>query len=209
MRANGKCVLRHLRALKMAQPRKRRGRPYQTYPTIRPTVPNTYWEADTTGVSTGEGRLWACVIVDPAVGSVPVAGALHERCRATEAEAVLEEAVAKAFPAEGRVPEGQQLVLRVDRGGQYVAFSFRKTAEALGVTLQYCGVQCPNDKPFVESFFSRYKVEEVSRSEYSTNEEAKEGWLRWSGWYRMRRLHSRLGYRPPVEVQRTFAQATA
>jgi len=209
MAVNGKCLLRHLQALRMTQPRKRKGRPYASYPQMRPTAPNTYWEADTTGVSTGEGLLWACVVVDPAVGSLPVAGLMHTRCRAIEASAVLEAAVAAAFPRDGRVPEGHQLILRVDRGSQFVAFSFRQTAEALGVTLQYCGVQCPNEKPFVESFFSRYKVEEVYRSEYLTQQEGKVGWEKWTRWYRTRRLHSRLGYRPPMEVQRTFAQATA
>ena len=206
---NAKSVLRHLRALRMVQPRKRKGRPHQTWPHVRPTAPNMYWEADFTGVTTGEGKLWNCVIVDPALGSMPVAGGLYERCRAVEASQVLEEAIGRAFPEEGRVPEGRELILRVDRGSQFIAFVFRQTAETLGVKLQYCGVQCPNDKPYVESFYSKYKVEEVYRSDYLTNDEAKEGWLQWTTWYRMQRLHSRLGYRPPIEAQTQFAHAAA
>lgn len=206
---NTKCVLRHTRALAMLQPKKRKGPRWTSLAPIHPTVPNTYWEADTTPVDTGEGRSWACVIVDPALGSAPVAGALSDRCRASEASAVLEAAVLEAFPATGRVPDGHELIVRVDRGGQFVATAFRQTAAALNVRLAYCGVQCPNDKPYIESFFSLYKTEEVYRNEYRTRAEARAGWARWRGWYLNERLHSRLGYRPPVEAQLQLAQVTA
>lgn len=208
LKANGKKVLRHARALGMLQPRKRKGpRPTALEP-VRPTTANTYWEGDFSAVGTAAGRTWCCAIVDPAQGSRPV-GALHDRCRAREAVAVLETAVLEAFPHEGRVPEGQRLVLRVDRGGQYIAREFREAAARLGVTLEYCGVRCPNDKPYIEGFFSRYKVEEVYRADYRTLEEARTGWAQWTRWYATERLHSRLGYRPPDDVRAGLAQTAA
>lgn len=206
---NRKSVLRHARVLAMLQPKKRKGPGWTALERVTPTEANTYWEGDFTPVDAREGREWLCAIVDPAQASRPMAGKVSERCRAKEACAVLEEAVLEAFPAQGRVPEGHRLLLRVDRGGQFIAKDFRKTASRLGVTLEYCGVKCPNDKPYVESFFSLYKVEEVYREEYRTREEARAGWGRWKAWYITERLHSRLGYRPPVEVQAELAQATA
>ncbi len=206
---NRKSVLRHARALTMLQPKKRKGPRWTALERVRPTEANTYWESDFTPVDARDGREWLCVIVDPAQASRPMAGEMSERCRAKEACTVLEEAILEAFPTEGCVPEAHRLVLRVDRGGQFIAKDFRKTASRLGVTLEYCGVKCPNDKPYVESFFSLYKVEEVYREEYSTREEARAGWQRWRTWYRTERLHSRLGNRPPIEVQAELAQATA
>ncbi|MBI5700967.1 hypothetical protein HZC34_03845 [Candidatus Saganbacteria bacterium] len=32
--------------------------------------------------------------------------------------------------------------------------------------IEYCGVQAPNDKPYIESWFSCYKKEEVYRNDY-------------------------------------------
>lgn len=206
---NEKSVLRHARVLAMLQPKKRKGPGWTALERITPTAVNTYWEGDFTPVDAREGREWLCAIVDPAQAIRPVAGAISDRCRAKEACAVLEEAVLATFPAEGCIPEGHRLVLRVDRGGQFIAKDFRETAKRLGVTLEYCGVKCPNDKPYVESFFSLYKVEEVYRNEYRTREEAREGWQRWRTWYTTERLHSRLGNRPLVEMQAELAHTTA
>lgn len=206
---NRKSVLRHTRALAMLQPKKRKGPGFTALARVTPTEANTYWEGDFTPVDDREGRSWVCAIVDPVQGSRPVAGELSERCRAREACLVLEEAILAAFPTEGRVPDGHELVLRVDRGGQFIAQAFRDTANRLGVRLEYCGVRCPNDKPNIEAFFSCYKVEEVYRNEYRTREEARTGWNRWREWYINERLHSRLGYRPPVECQPQLAQVTA
>lgn len=206
---NGKKVLRHARALGMLQPRKRKGPRFTVLTPVHPTVANTYWEGDSSQVDTAEGRTWCCAIVDPAQGSRPAGGEVHDRCRAREAVAVLETSVLSAFPREGRVPDGQRLVLRVDRGGQFTARLFREAAIRLGVTLEYCGVRCPNDKPYVEGFFSRYKVEEVYRADYRTLEEARTGWAQWTRWYATERLHSRLGYRPPDDVRAGLAQTAA
>jgi putative transposase len=206
---NRKSVLRHTRALAMLQPKKRKGPRFTALARVTPTEANTHWEGDFTPVDDREGRSWVCAIVDPAQGSRPMAGEFSERCRAKEACAVLEAAILEAFPAEGRVPEAHRLVLRVDRGGQFIAKDFRTTAWQLGVTLEYCGVRCPNDKPNVEAFFSLYKTEEVYRNEYRTQAEARAGWIRWRGWYINERLHSRLGYRPPVECEPKLAQVNA
>jgi hypothetical protein len=35
-----------------------------------------------------------------------------------------------------------------------------------GIKLEFCGVQTPNDKPYIESFIGCYKREEVYRNQY-------------------------------------------
>jgi transposase InsO family protein len=86
----------------------------------------------------------------------------------------LEKAVLSRF--DGRVPGGHQLILRIDRGSQFRAHHFRETARLLNVTLEYAGVKCPEEKPYIESFIGSYKTEELYRHEYRGFAEARIGW---------------------------------
>ena len=101
------------------------------------------------------------------------------------------------------MPESHELTLRVDRGTQFAALGFRETARVLNVKLEYAGIRCPDDKPYIESFFDKYKLEEVYRHEYLSLAEARSGWESYCAWYRNDRLHQNLGYRSPV----TFGKA--
>ena len=91
------------------------------------------------------------------------------------------------------------MTLRVDRGSQFTARSFRETARALNVKLEYAGIQCPEDKPYIESFFGSYKTEELYRNEYSSFAEARVGWENYRDWYRNDRLHQSLRYLSPLK----------
>ncbi|MBI3011449.1 MAG: transposase [Candidatus Omnitrophica bacterium] len=70
-------------------------------------------------------------------------------------------------------------------------------AKALGVTLEYAGIQCPDDKPYIESFFGHYKTEEVYRTNYATRAEAQVGWQLYRIWYETERVHESLDYQTP------------
>jgi len=73
------------------------------------------------------------------------------------------------------VPYSYELTLRVDQGPQFTACSFRKAASILNVRLEYTGIQCPEDKPYIESFFGSYKTEALYRNEYNSLAEARTG----------------------------------
>ena len=107
----------------------------------------------------------------------------------------LEKAIAARFC--GRVPEDHTLTLRVDRGSQFIARRFQEAAKALGVTLEYAGIQCPDDKPYIESFFGHYKTEEVYRGNYTTLAEGQVGWQLYRIWYETERVHESLDYQTP------------
>ncbi|MFC1948097.1 transposase [Chloroflexota bacterium] len=126
-----------------------------------------------------------------------VGDVFSDRCRAIEAAEVLEKAVINRFG--GKVPEGHNLTLRVDRGSQYRARLFRDTARLLNVKLEYAGVKCPEDKPYIEAFFSNYKTEELYRNEYHSFEEAKVGWESYREWYWNDRIHQGIDYMTPVQ----------
>jgi len=67
-----------------------------------------------------------------------------------------------------------------------------------GIKLEFCGVQTPNDKPYIESFIGCYKREEVYRNQYEDFFEAVEGWENYLEWYNHRRPHGALNNLPPV-----------
>jgi len=196
MMVNGKKVLRHLRALGLTQPRKTKGVRWTRPAVIKPDAPNSYWEADFTYVWTGQGNAYLCAIIDAWDRDI-VGDIFSDRCRAVEAAAALEKAVLGRFG--GKVPESHQLTLRVDRGSQFRAHRFRETARLLNVRLEYAGIKCPEDKPYIESFNSSYKTEEIYRHEYRSFREALTGWETYRTWYRSDRLHQSLDYLSPLQ----------
>lgn len=192
---NAKKVLRHLRILGLTQPRKVKGVKWTQLEVVKPENRDTYWEADFTYVWTGEGNAYLCTVMDGWDRDI-VGDVFSDRCRAVEASEALEKAVMSRFG--GKVPEDYNLTLRVDRGSQFRAFRFRETARLLNVRLEYAGIKCPEDKPYIESFISNYKTEEIYRNEYRNFQEAKSGWETYREWYRNDRLHQSLDYMSPV-----------
>jgi len=193
-KVNAKKVLRYLRALGLTQPRKIKGQRWSRPATVRPQACNTYWEADFTYVWTGKANAYLCAVVDAYDRDI-IGDVFSDRCRAREAEEALERAVLSRFG--GRVPYSRELTLRVDRGTQFTARSFREAARLLNVRLEYAGIQCPEDKPYIESFFGSYKTEDLYRNEYNSLAEARTGWTSYRDWYRNDRLHQALWYKSP------------
>lgn len=196
---NAKAVYRHLKVLGQLQPRKRKGLRHRELSFSRPTASNQRWEADLVETPCGiDGKGFGIALLD-AFDKEVIAGEFSPRCRAQEVEQVLWDAVCKRFP-QGYVPDTLKVVLRVDRGGQFIARRVVSLARALGVKLEVCGLQTPNDKPYIESFYASYKTEEVYRNWYQTYEEAKHGWADYIGWYNTRRFHQSLEYKIPAQV---------
>ena len=191
---NHKAVLRHLRRLDRLQPRKLKGVRWTRPRVVHPTSSNTYWEMDLTYVWCGSGFGYLFAVLDAYDKGIPGAS-FGDRCRAVEAVQALEEAVAARFG--GRVPEGHTLTLRVDRGSQFIARRFQEAAKVLGITLEYAGIQCPDDKPYIESFFGHYKTEECYRTSYRTLAEGQVGWSLYRIWYETERVHESLDYQTP------------
>ena len=118
------------------------------------------------------------------------------RCGAQQAVESLKQALLKRFGRESAC--GLELIVRVDRGCQFTAEDFAQFAVSCGIKLEFCGVQTPNDKPYIESFIGCYKREEVYRNQYEDFFEAVEGWKNYLEWYHHRRPHGSLNNLPPV-----------
>ena len=62
------------------------------------------------------------------------------------------------------------------------------------------------DNSVAESFFSSLKRELVSRYRFEDRSGARRAIFTWINRYNTRRLHSSLGYLPPIEWENTYHQ---
>lgn len=196
---NHKKIYRHMKELKMLQPKKIKKKKTTRLPICCPIESNARWEGDLTYIFDGGKMNYLFVIVD-AYDKEPIGDYYGLRCRAKEAIYSLEQAVEKRFGSLEPTNE-HRVTLRIDQGSQYISKAFRKRAKELGVKLEYCGINCPDDKPHVESFFSRYKCEEVYRNEYRCFTDSFLGWIQYKEWYCHGRIHQGLGWKTIPEFK--------
>ena len=157
--------------------------------------PNRVWLTDFTYIPTKEGFTYLCTIED--LYSRRIVGWATGRKIDTElALKALMQAVALRSGLQG-------LILHSDRGSQFASYEFRES-------LQRCGFlqsmsrkgNCYDNAP-MESFFRSFKVEEASRTDYETHEEATRNVTDYiERFYNRTRLHSSLGYRSPAEYEK-------
>jgi putative transposase len=126
---------------------------------------------------------------------------LTVRCRAVEAIAVIQQAV-----AEQAIPPGT-LTLGTDNGSAFTARATRLVLSALGVTHRRGGYRDPESQAFIESWFRYLKERCVWRNEFETLDQAREVIGAYIDHYHDR-PHSRLNYRTPREVRQTWDDAT-
>jgi transposase InsO family protein len=92
-----------------------------------------------------------------------------------------------------------------DRGVQYASHDYVKVLLQYGFLISMSRKGNPYDNATAESFFKTLKVEEVYLWEYRTLEDVQ---IRLPFFiqevYNRKRLHSSLGYRPPVEFEELF-----
>ena len=93
------------------------------------------------------------------------------------------------------------MIFHTDRGSTYTAGVFTTLCRKLGVSQSMGRVGSCFDNAAAESFFSTLKRELVRRFRWRTAKDLKQGLFQWiETWYNRRRLHSSIGYRPPVEA---------
>ncbi len=102
---------------------------------------------------------------------------------------------------------GPGLIHHSDQGVQYASHNYVARAEGAGLTLSMSRRGCPRDNPQAESFFRTLKVEQVYLTEYVDIDDARRQIRRFiDDVYNRKRLHSSLGYIPPVEFEEIVAR---
>jgi len=206
--ANHKKVLRIMRQRGLLRKTKRRwikttdsNHGHRIYPNLIKnlivTGPNQVWAADITYIGIRHGFVYLAVILD-LFARRAIGYALSRNIASSLCLAALNMAVVHRNPP-------QRVIHHSDRGVQYASHDYIEALLQYGFLISMSGKGNPYDNAAVESFFKTLKVEEVYLWEYRTLEDVQ---IRLPFFiqevYNRKRLHSSLGYRPPVEFEELF-----
>lgn len=155
---------------------------------------NQAWVADITYVRLGTGFIYLAVVLD-ACSRRAVGWALSRFVDTELTCAALKRALAMRNPPAGCIHHS-------DRGKQYAARRYMDLLAERGLRSSMSARGNPYDNAQAESFMKTLKVEEVYLAEYGTAEEAASRIGEFiDAVYNKKRLHSALGYVPPVEYE--------
>lgn len=176
--------------------RERRAAPDLVDRNFAATGPDRLWVADITYVPTASGFLYLAVTLD--AWSRRVVGwsmASHLRT-----DLVLE---ALNMALWQRQPDG--VIHHSDQGSQYTSLAFGQRCQQAGIRPSMGSRGDCYDNALAESFFATLETELIERSNFRNQEEGKRELFDYiEGWYNPQRRHSALGYRSPMNFERTM-----
>ena len=159
-------------------------------------APNQIWVSDVTLFKYKENSYYICVIID--LFSRKVISCCVGRNNTTYLiKRTFREAYNDCLPGDG-------LIFHSDRGSNYKAESFRKLLASKNVTQSFSRAHVPYDNAVMENFFGSLKKEELYRWRYRSERELKERIKEYVDFYNNTRLHEKLQYRTPNQVEEEY-----
>lgn len=158
------------------------------------TEPDQVWHADITYVSLPKGFAYLAAILD-GYSRKCIGWKLSKRIDTELALGALEMALANRQIKPG-------LTHHSDRGVQYTSVAYVSRLQEAGISISMSRRGNPYDNAKAESFMKTLKYEEVYLKEYQTYQEAADNIGEFiEKIYNTKRLHSGIGYLPPVEFE--------
>lgn len=160
------------------------------------------WIADITYIRLETEFVYLAVVLD-AFSRRVIGWALDRTLEDDLAIAALKMAFRRRGPVKG-------LTHHSDRGVQYASKEYTDLLKEHGVRISMSRSGNPYDNAKCESFMKTLKYEEVYRQEYRDLADARASIERFiEKTYNGKRLHSALGYRPPIEFERSLLIPTS
>ena len=166
---------------------------------FQPVRPNHTWYGDITYIWV-EGRFWyLATVIDGATKEV-LGWALADHMRTELITDALHRGVARRG---GVIPAG--VIFHSDRGSQYTSAEFGVVCDMYRIRRSMGARGVCFDNAAAESFFSTIKRELVNRYQWNSVKHLRNHLFSWiESWYNRRRLHSSIGFRPPVEAYEAY-----
>lgn len=160
------------------------------------------WVADITYIRLAEEFVYLAVVLD-AFSRRVIGWALDRTIEDDLTVAALQMALSQRTVLPG-------LVHHSDRGSQYASGDYTDLLKKHGLEISMSRKGNPWDNAACESFMKTLKYEEVLRNEYRDLADARASIREFlEKVYNEKRLHSALGYRPPVEFELMQKEAAA
>jgi putative transposase len=167
-----------------------------------PGRPDVAWLGDITYIPTGEGWLYLASVLD--LGSRRLLGySMAEHMRSE----LVTDALTMAAGARGGATGG--IIFHGDRGSQYLSGDYRRLVVDLGMVQSVGRTGVCWDNSVAEAFWSSLKRELVARYRFPDRASARRAIFAWINRYNRLRLHSSLGYIPPIEWEAHYRQPLA
>ena len=160
------------------------------------TKPNQRWLADITYIDTAEGWLYLALVMDLFARRI-VGWAMADHMQAILVEDALKMALGRRLP-------DTDLLHHSDQGSQYTSSRVQSLLAAHHIQVSMSGVGNCYDNAPTESLIATLKTECITY-QFATRVEARRVIFEYiEVWYNRQRLHSSLGYVPPLEFERQY-----
>jgi putative transposase len=168
---------------------------------LLPSGLDQIWVADITYVRLRDDFVYLAVVLD-AFSRRVIGWALDDHLEARLAVEALDMAIA----ARSTILTG--LIHHSDRGVQYASTDYLQRLQSVGARVSMSRPTNPYDNAKAESFMKTLKAEEINGKNYRCIEEARHNIGNFiDKAYNCQRLHSAIGYQPPVEFEAEIRQA--
>ena len=208
--ANPKQILAYMRVLgiQALYPKKKRNTSiadanHEKYPYLlkglKITKPNQVWASDITYIRLNSGFVYLCAIIDLYTRSI----------LSWKLSFAMDESLTVSVLNEALSNYGKPEIFNSDQGSQYTAQGFINTLVKHNVSISMDSKGRAIDNIFIERFWRTIKYDNVYPSGYETLKDARAGIGAFMYKYNNHRLHSSLGYKPPLKVYNEYFEKAA
>lgn len=164
--------------------------------------PNELWYGDITYVRTAEGWCYVASVID-AFSRKVVGWAVADHMRTDLVVQALTMAIVRRRPPK-------DVIFHADRGSQYTSHDFVKFCKIHNIRNSVGRTGICYDNAASESFWATLKKEYIHLHAFADLKQLRAGVFDYiEAYYNRRRLHSKIGYRTPVECEEEFDRPNA